>query len=263
MRRPRVILYLRCSTVKQVDEGYSLEMQLGCLEEYCKKNNFSIRGQYEDKGISGGSREDRPQLEAALAALKKGYILMVYSISRMSRSIFDTCDIVREIKKKDAFLLSVTDNIDTRNDDSENMLMVMGVCANMELKHIRHRVKNGLAIRKQKYGSTNDKARYGFSCDKGVITEIPHEQAIIARIKELHNTHWGRKYNMPFLQIARHLNDEGLKPRRGQTWSGNSVRNVLIAEGIVRKVKRSTDKEKDVSDSESLSSSSSEDNEDN
>ena len=61
-------MYTRVSTTMQVDTGFSLDQQDSQLTQYCDAHNIQIVGKFCDEGISGYSRDNRPQLKAMINA---------------------------------------------------------------------------------------------------------------------------------------------------------------------------------------------------
>lgn len=46
-------VYVRVSTDDQRDNGYSIDLQLRMIKEYCEKNDYDIVDIYNDAGHSG------------------------------------------------------------------------------------------------------------------------------------------------------------------------------------------------------------------
>jgi site-specific DNA recombinase len=89
----KVIGYARVSTEKQVKEGISLEAQVAKIKAWAELNDSEIISIFKDAGISG-AKENREGLNQALElATKEGAALVVYSLSRLSRSTRLTCEI--------------------------------------------------------------------------------------------------------------------------------------------------------------------------
>jgi len=79
----KAVLYIRVSTE---DQTIGLDAQLAKLKAWSELNDAEVVGEYRDAGISG-TREDRPGLAAALdTACKHKAAIVVYSLSRLSRS---------------------------------------------------------------------------------------------------------------------------------------------------------------------------------
>ena len=65
--------YVRVSTVKQVDEGESLDVQQRTIAGYALMHGMKIDKTFIERGVSGSKPlADRPQGAALLAAIKPG-----------------------------------------------------------------------------------------------------------------------------------------------------------------------------------------------
>ena len=82
----KAIGYIRVSTEQQADEGVSLAAQRAKITAWSELNDYELVAIYEDAGISGKTVSKRPQLQMALAEMKKGMALVVYSLSILARS---------------------------------------------------------------------------------------------------------------------------------------------------------------------------------
>jgi len=97
-----------------------------------------------DHGVSGATT-DRPGWRRALKALKEGDTLVVYSLSRASRSMADLTALVRDLKERGVAFKSLTESIDTGTAMGEFMLNILGAVAQMERDVLMERVNAGLA----------------------------------------------------------------------------------------------------------------------
>ena len=103
-----VITYLRNSDVKQEN---STNVQLEQVENYCNQNNLKLDKVFIDKGISG-TKQDREKYQEVVELIKSGQVdtLIVLSLSRLSRSVKETCKVVELMKKTDTNLISLKEN---------------------------------------------------------------------------------------------------------------------------------------------------------
>ena len=97
----------------QADEGVSLDAQRAKIEAWCSLNDYELGAVHVDAGISGKKMKNRPGLQEAMADCGKGSVLVVYSLSRLSRSIRDTMDISERLEKTGSDLVSLSEKIDT------------------------------------------------------------------------------------------------------------------------------------------------------
>ena len=83
--------YCRVSTEMQARDGISLETQRQKIEAWA----------------SGKTKEGRPQLQLALAALQKGDAFVCYDLSRFARSVADSWVMLEQIQSKGCDFVSV------------------------------------------------------------------------------------------------------------------------------------------------------------
>ena len=86
--------YIRVSTVKQANEGNSLEGQTKLLLE----NGVPQENIYQDAYT--GTKADRPQFNKLLNELKEGDTLVVTKLDRFARSMIEGSKIVNELIEK-------------------------------------------------------------------------------------------------------------------------------------------------------------------
>jgi len=217
----KAIIYSRFSPRRNADESESIEAQLDFCRKWCKENNVKIVGEFADRALSGGD-EDRPQLWAAIAALERGYVLVVYRLDRLARSVYLSDIIERSINKKKASFLSISGE-GTWTDSDEDWLIrkILQTLAEYERKVIAARTKAAM-LRHQANGRLMGSIPpYGFMldrADKRRILKSPYEQVVINQIKRLH------KKGLSLRQIASELADLKYKPRKvKRTFRGKSV----------------------------------------
>ena len=85
----KTIGYIRVSTPGQVEDGVSMDAQDAKVRAWAELNNAPEVVIFRDEGISGKRSDNRPGLQAALDMVGKGDALVVYSLSRLSRSTKD------------------------------------------------------------------------------------------------------------------------------------------------------------------------------
>jgi DNA invertase Pin-like site-specific DNA recombinase len=106
---------------------------------------------FEDK--VSGKDTNRPALQQALRHLRKGDVLVVHSMDRLARSLFDLLGLVKELTHRGVAVEFVKENLTFTGDDSpasKMMLAVMGAAAEFERDMIRARQREGIAAAKAK-----------------------------------------------------------------------------------------------------------------
>jgi DNA invertase Pin-like site-specific DNA recombinase len=103
---------------------------------------------FRDK--ASGGRWDRPELHRLLDQLRKGDVLVVWRLDRLSRSLRDVLMIMERIQEAKAGFRSLTEAIDTTTAPGRMMMQMVGAFAEFERAILPERTKAGLdAARKQ------------------------------------------------------------------------------------------------------------------
>lgn len=141
-------IYIRTSTDKQQT---GLEAQRRSLIEYCKNNSISDFRVYSDSGVSG-TKEKRPALNQLMTDIEEGKVgaVIVYSFSRLARSVNHLMQAMEVFKKLDVDFVSLTENIDTKTPMGKAMFVIISAISALERDLIAERVRNGLENAKAK-----------------------------------------------------------------------------------------------------------------
>ena len=91
-----------------------------------------------------GMRRERPELRAALDFAREGDVIVVYSLSRLARSIRNLLDIADELQRRGIGLKSLTESIDTSTPGGRFVFTILGALGQMEVELLRERTKAGL-----------------------------------------------------------------------------------------------------------------------
>ena len=99
---------------------------------------------------ASGGRWDRPELHRLLDQLRKGDVLIVARLDRLSRSLRDVLAIMEKIQEAEAGFRSFSEAIDTTTAPGRMMMQMVGAFAEFERAILRERTKAGLdAARKR------------------------------------------------------------------------------------------------------------------
>src|SRR5215475_10819354 len=125
----RVAIYARVSTV---DKGQDPETQLRALREYAARRGFGPAGEYID--YASGTRDDRPQYQALLAAARKRQIevVLVWRYDRFARSTQALVHALHEFHRLGVDFISYQESIDTTTPQGELIFTVMASLAQFE-----------------------------------------------------------------------------------------------------------------------------------
>ena len=109
-------------------------------------NSYNLDRIFMEK-ISG-KNTDRPEFKKMMDYLRDGDILVVESISRLSRSIRDLLKIVDTLNNKCVHLVVIKENIDTDSPQGRFMLSVFAALSELEREQILQRQAEGIKIAK-------------------------------------------------------------------------------------------------------------------
>lgn len=203
--------YVRVSTAMQVEDGQSMDAQRAKIEAWASLNDYTIKAIHMDAGISGKRAHNRPGLQAALDDCQRGDVLVVYSLSRLSRSIRDTLDISDKLAKVGADLCSISERIDTTSAAGKMVFRMLSVMAQFESDQISERVTMGMQHKKANGGRVGTVPfGYKLAPDNDRLTPDDHEQKIIAMILG------DRELGFSLRKIVVRLKDKGYTARSGK-----------------------------------------------
>jgi DNA invertase Pin-like site-specific DNA recombinase len=104
---------------------------------------------YVDHGLTGTNR-DRPGLREALAACRRGDVLVVTKLDRLARSLPDARDIGAELAER-GVTLNIGGSVHNPNDPIGRLLFnVLAMVAEFEADLARARTREGMAVAKAK-----------------------------------------------------------------------------------------------------------------
>lgn len=220
----KAIIYARFSPRRNHQHCESIETQFDLCNDYCSKNNFTVISQFSDKALSG-SDEDRPGLWMAIDALRPGYVLVVYRLDRLARSIYLADIIERAVAKKGAAIVSISGEGTWQNSDEDWLIRkILQTLAEYERKVIAARTKAAM-LRHQSNGKRMSKLPpYGFAvdpADSACLISNPDEQAVISRIQALN------KGKFSLRAICRTLQSENIPCRDNPIWHHSTVKRII------------------------------------
>lgn len=183
MARVNCAIYVRKSTEKGLElEFNSLHNQEDACRSYIMSqafNNWEYFKTYTDGGISGGTME-RPALKQMLEDVRRGLIqaVVVYKVDRLSRSIMDFHNMMKEFDKYGCSFVSITQAFDTSTSMGKLTLNMLLSFAQFEREVSSERVRDKIRASKAKGLWTGGVPKLGYDIKdkKLVINPIEAEQ---------------------------------------------------------------------------------------
>jgi site-specific DNA recombinase len=164
----------------------------------------------------------REALQSALQSIEKGDALVVYSLSRLSRSTKDTIEIAEALDKKGADLVSISEKIDTTTAAGKMVFRMLAVLSEFERDQVSERTKVAMGHKKTK-GERVGGIPYGLTLmeDGKTITPVAQEMAVIEQAKIL------RAKGLSFRTIAAKLQKRGHLSRTGKRFFPIQVQRMV------------------------------------
>ncbi|EOU1122162.1 recombinase family protein [Clostridium perfringens] len=242
-KRKLVALYCRVSTIEQAEEGYSIDEQERLLEEWCKKNNYSIYKCYSDRGISGKDIKNRPQLKELLsdAQEKKFDMVISWKINRISRKLSDVLKIVDILEENNVIFKSYSEPFETNTPAGKMQFQMMALISEFERGTISQNVRMGLCAKARAgewcggrvlgYDLVPMENQEGAKRRKTKLTINENEAEIVKLIFNEYSEGKGYK------AITSKLNRLGYKTKRGNNFSVASIKDILTNPVYIGKVR--------------------------
>lgn len=227
-----IAAYCRVSTDKE-DQLNSLETQKEFFLEYTKRTGDNLIKLYADEGISGTKIKNRKEFQRMLADAEKGLfdMVVVKDISRFARNTVDLLQSVRKLKALGIETQFLTANM-TSMGNSEFVLTIFGALAQEESANTSKRIKFGKKMNAEKGRVPNIVYGYDKTIGDYFNLSINEEEAkVICQMYQ-----WYTDEGFGGAKIANMLNDRGIKTKRGNNWSQNSVCRILTNEIYTGKI---------------------------
>ena len=227
-----IAAYCRVSTDKE-DQLNSLETQKEFFLEYTKRTGDNLIKLYADEGISGTKIKNRKEFQRMLADAEKGLfdMVVVKDISRFARNTVDLLQSVRKLKSLGIETQFLTANM-TSMGNSEFVLTIFGALAQEESANTSKRIKFGKKMNAEKGRVPNIVYGYDKTIGDYFNLSINEEEAKV--IRQMYK--WYTEEGYGGAKIANMLNERGVKTKRGNNWSQNSVCRILTNEIYTGKI---------------------------
>lgn len=227
-------LYIRVSTDKQREEGYSVEIQTERLKAYAiAKFKGKQTKLYVDDGYTGATL-DRPAMQELLKDIRDKKIenICVVKLDRLSRSQKDTIYLIEDVFLPNGTnFISINESFDTSTPYGRAMVGILAVFAQLERENIFERTRGGMQKRVESgLWMGGGRVPFGYDYDKSKGILIPNKDAnTVQRIYDLYIKGYslqkiadlcGLKYEKLAHQIITRKTNTGFIVYNGQEYKG-------------------------------------------
>ena len=219
----RIAAYCRVSTDK-ADQLNSLEAQKRFFMEYARRTGDELVELYADEGLSGTKTRNRRAFLRMMADAEAGRFaqLVVKDISRLARNTVDLLQSVRRLKALGIETQFLTAGM-TCMGSSEFVLTLFGALAQEESANTSKRVKFGKRLNAEKGRVPN--LVYGYDKTAGEYFQLAVNGEEAAVVRQIYR--WYTEEGWGTSRIAAALNRQGLRTKRGCTWTQTAVCRIL------------------------------------
>jgi putative DNA-invertase from lambdoid prophage Rac len=204
--------YARVSTVRQSEDGDSLDVQRRQLAGYAQMHGLTLDEVFIERGVSGSKPlAERPQGRALLDTLKSGDVILTAKLDRMFRSALDALDVLGRLQKRGISLhmLDLGGDV-TGNGISKLVFTILSAVAEAERDRIRERIVDVKRDQRSSNRYLGGKVPFGWRVDdQGGLQPVPAEQEALARMRAL------KAAGKPLRAIAATMQADGVQISHG------------------------------------------------
>ena len=215
------IEYTRASTDHQ---EYSVGDQHKFNHDWAKRNKYKIVKTYSDDGISGGTVAKRPGFLQMIEDITTGRVpdikaLLIWDSFRFSRNMVEFLTYKQMIRQHGISVIAVSEPMVQDEDAQLYIDAINGASGELYLRKLSKDSKRGIRAkvvdRKEHLGF----APFGYRMDRNARQLV----IIDDEAEWVHNIFQQAIDGVPYLQIAKQLNENGCKTRKGYNWTNTQV----------------------------------------
>ncbi len=209
----RAIGYFR----ESYQRGQTLAQQNKAFLEFCDRAGYEVAGTFVDSAASNGRAPGFRQLLSYLREIEGGFtIVVVPSIDALGNDLKDAARRYFQLEGLGVRVAAISGEADGTDD------LLAAWSVHQTGNNLGARVRAAMR-RKAVKGEVLGRPPYGYKVgSRRRLDLIPEEAVVVRYIFRLYIHE-----SMGIRLIARRLNEEGLKTRRGGNWSMVSIRDIL------------------------------------
>jgi DNA invertase Pin-like site-specific DNA recombinase len=219
-----LIAYLRACGGGDGEAPIGVEVQRAAVEDWARRRRHHLTKIVSEDPSSRGL-EDRHGLAEALAVLHQGLAqgLVVYRLDGLHRDLVAQEQLLAEVRATGArvYSLQPDEAVELRRTPADPSRQ--GVREVLRAAAANQSQMAALRSRRRRHSrpGAGGSPPYGYRVADGSLIPDPAEQAALVRIAEL------RASGATLREIARELESDGHKPKRGERWHPESLRRIV------------------------------------
>ena len=170
MKKIKVAIYIRVSTKKQAEEGYSLEAQKERLEKLCETNGYIIYKVYSDEGKSAKNTK-RTAYQEMMEDMRQGKFdkIIVTKLDRISRSLIDLEELIQDLQKNGCSFETASEKIDLDSSIGVMFVRLLGIFAQFERERIAERINDTFEEMVAQGKAITGTQPFGYKVENGMV----------------------------------------------------------------------------------------------
>lgn len=187
MKKHKVAIYIRVSTKKQVEEGYSLEAQKERLIKLCETNGYIVYKVYADEGKSGKDT-NRPAFQEMMKDMKNGLFnkILVTKLDRVSRSLIDLETLIKDLQNNNCDFESASEKIDTNSAMGLMFIRLLGIFAQFERERISERIFDAFETMVNDNKPISGSQPLGYKIENGAVVIDKEKEPMVRELFNLY-----------------------------------------------------------------------------
>ena len=219
----KVGLFIRVSTLDQVNNTDSVETHIERGKLYAQSREWQVVEIYNLAGVSGKSTIKHQQTRKMFDDIRSGKIegVIISSLSRLARNTSELLEYSKFFEEHNASLISINESLDTSTSGGKFFYTLLSALSTYEREITYERQIASLNYRRKQGKFTGGMVSYGYKIVDAEVV-INEEEAPVRRlIYDLFLEH------QRMSSVSKELNNRGYVTRKGKSWSDTTVRRLL------------------------------------
>lgn len=226
----RVHAYIRYSSVMQ-DDGFSVEYQIAEINDYCKRNGWTLEKIHIDQALTAKQVAGRESFFSLLNCIvnEEVDIVIVYKMNRMFRNAEESHVYRKKFKQHGARIVSVTEPIDEQTSAGRLTANMLANLDQYQSEIIADFVRSSLREMTRQGYYIGGYIPLGYTLIEEAHGKKKRKRYQILESEAVHVRKCFELYADGFslLYILHYLQDAGIKGRRGKSIGRTTLRRLL------------------------------------